>query len=184
MQSASNTHTPSQLPRTIACVSLTVRSVWLSLSLLLGIALTRPPPSTVPASTYSSLSLSYIGAMLCSNLALSFMSYPAQTLAKSCKLIPVMIARIVINRAKYEVREYVQVALITGGISVYMTCQPGEMGAGSKGGQEGSAFTVMSFGVDGSWFGLALCLAALALDGYTVTQHTHTHSNHVCQLAD
>ena len=143
---------------------------------LAGIAYTRPPPATVPLTAYTRLSLSYIGAMLLSNWALSYMSYPAQSLAKSCKLIPVMLARILINKATYEAREYVQVALITGGISIFMAWQAGEAGNG-KGGGEGGTFSVMSMGVDGSWFGLALCLAALALDGYTVnTPHTFTQT--------
>ena len=103
------------------------------------------------------------------------MSYPAQSLAKSCKLIPVMIARIIINKAKYEVREYVQVALITGGISLFMTYQSGEAGHG-RAGEQGTAFMFLSLAVDGSWVGLALCLGALALDGYTVTQHAHKHN--------
>ena len=123
------------------------------------------------------MSLSYIGAMLLSNWALSFMSYPAQSLAKSCKLIPVMLARIIINKARYELREYVQVALITGGISVFMTYQPG---VAVKDTSEAQEFTVLSLTVDASWVGLALCFVALALDGYTVRV---THNTSIAQLA-
>ena len=143
-------------------------------SYLPGMAFSRPPPATVPASAYTRMSVSYIGAMLLSNWALSYMSYPAQSLAKSCKLIPVMIARIVINKAKYEPREYVQVALITGGITLFMTYQAGE--TGSAGEQEDMAAGLLALGLDSSWFGLALCLIALAFDGYTVASNTHTET--------
>ena len=127
----------------------------------------------MPLSTYTRVSLSYIGAMLCSNWALSYMSYPAQNLAKSCKLIPVMLARILINHARYELREYAQVALITGGIALFMTHQPDAAGHDSDSAGEDKAFSLLSLGIDGSWIGLALCIAALALDGYTVG-HTDT----------
>ena len=45
----------------------------------------------------------YLLAMACSNESLRFVSYPFQSLAKSCKLIPVMMSRVVLLRAKYPV---------------------------------------------------------------------------------
>jgi len=41
-------------------------------------------------------------------------SYTAQVLAKSCKLIPVMIARFVMDGKRYSVLEYTAAALIAG----------------------------------------------------------------------
>lgn len=43
----------------------------------------------------------YLLAMACSNESLRFVSYPFQSLAKSCKLIPVMMSRVILLKAKY-----------------------------------------------------------------------------------
>ena len=141
-----------------------------------ALLVTRPPPISVPGLAFLKMSLSYIGAMLLSNWALSFMTYPAQSLAKSCKLIPVMLMRIVINHARYEVREYVQVALITSGISVFMLYQ-GEL----LGGPTLTPQTVL--GLDMSWIGLLLCLLALMLDGYTGPIQERVCAEHKCTMA-
>ena len=47
-------------------------------------------------------------------LPLATRSYTAQVLAKSCKLIPVMIARFVMDGKRYSVLEYSAAALIAG----------------------------------------------------------------------
>jgi UDP-galactose transporter B1 len=101
------------------------------------------------------MSASYIGAMFSSNLALGYMSYPAQALAKSCKLIPVMLSRFVLMRGdvRYSRREVLQVIAITAGIGVFM------MGAEGSGHGKKERET--------SWLGLGLCILSLALDGYT-----------------
>ena len=144
------------------------------------LALTHPPAIHVPPLTFLKMSLSYISAMLLSNWALSWLSYPAQNLAKSCKLVPVMLMRIVINQAKYEVREYVQVAFITLGIAVFMVWQEVEGGA-SKPGGEGGALGLGA--IDMSWVGLLLCLLALMLDGYTGPVQERVCAEHKCSMA-
>ena len=109
----------------------------------------------MPASAYFSMSASYIGAMFSSNLALGYMSYPAQALAKSCKLIPVMLSRfLIMKEVRYSRREVVQVIAITAGIGIFMLGSDGS-GHGAKKEKETS------------WLGLGLCIFSLALDGYT-----------------
>jgi solute carrier family 35 (UDP-galactose transporter), member B1 len=44
-----------------------------------------------PITSYSYVGISYICAMLFSNEALKYVSYPTQALGKSCKMIPVML---------------------------------------------------------------------------------------------
>lgn len=104
----------------------------------------------VPKARYAQIAFSYIGAMYCSNWALAFVTYPTQALAKSCKLIPVMLMRIVINGKKYKLRDYLCVALITAGISVFSLAKKAKPGEASN-----------------SVFGMALLFASLALDGFT-----------------
>jgi len=119
----------------------------------------KTPEAKVPATAYFFMSASYIGAMFSSNLALGYMSYPAQALAKSCKLIPVMLSRFILMReVKYSAREVVQVIAITAGIGVFM------LGAEGGGGGHGGSSKKER---ETSWLGLALCIFSLALDGYT-----------------
>jgi len=112
------------------------------------------PATGPPIGHYFFMSASYIGAMFCSNLALGYMSYPAQALAKSCKMIPVMVARFLLVRGvKYSRTEIIQVVAVTSGIAVFM------LGGGKGGGRSG--------GPETSFLGLFLCLLSLGLDAYT-----------------
>ena len=49
--------------------------------------------------------VTYVLAMLCSNMSLMYVSYPMQALGKSCKLVPVMLGTILIGKASYSLRE-------------------------------------------------------------------------------
>ena len=124
----------------------------------LAVGLFTPTPKDVPsppALAYLGMSASYIGAMFSSNLALGYMSYPAQALAKSCKLIPVMLSRfLLMKEVRYTRREIIQVIAITAGICVFMMGAEGGGGSGKK-------------EKETSWLGLGLCIFSLALDGYT-----------------
>eukprot|EP00927_Polykrikos_kofoidii_P044931 TRINITY_DN387_c0_g1_i2.p1 TRINITY_DN387_c0_g1~~TRINITY_DN387_c0_g1_i2.p1 ORF type:complete len:320 (-),score=56.50 TRINITY_DN387_c0_g1_i2:208-1167(-) len=73
-------------------------------------------------------------------------SFPVATLAKSSKMVPVMIGSLLLGKAKYSFREYMNVALIVGGTAVVSTAGK------SKGGES-------------SLLGLAFLIAALACDG-------------------
>merc|ERR1719326_2256288 len=42
-------------------------------------------------------------------------SFPVATLAKSSKMVPVMVGQLLLGKAKYSIREYLHVALIVGG---------------------------------------------------------------------
>jgi len=73
-------------------------------------------------------------------------SFPVATLAKSSKMVPVMIGQLLLGKASYGVREYLHVALIVGG-----TAAVSMAGKAKKG--------------ESSSLGLALLIAALACDG-------------------
>lgn len=127
----------------------------------------------MPATAYFSMSASYIGAMFSSNLALGYMSYPAQALAKSCKLIPVMLSRfLIMHEVKYTRREIVQVVAITAGIGIFM------MGADSAHGSSSAKKEKET-----SWLGLGLCILSLALDGYTGPAQEKLNRRHKLSMA-
>jgi UDP-galactose transporter B1 len=90
---------------------------------VVGLLVFTLPPNRVKLFDYFQIAMSYIGAMFASNVALAYVSYPTQALGKSCKLIPVMLTRIFVNRVSYETREYVNVALTTAGITMFQLYQ-------------------------------------------------------------
>ena len=97
----------------------------------------------------------YAFAMVASNQALQHVSYPTQALGKSCKMIPIMFANVMINGTKYSNLKYASAFFITVGIVVFRL-----FGSSSKTGGENSNF------------GLLLLLASLCLDGLTASNQT------------
>ena len=91
----------------------------------------------------------YIIAMFCSNEALKYVNYPTQAVAKSCKMIPVMLMGVVMGTKKYTWREYFCVGIITAGIVTFRLAK-------SKGASS-----------ENSTVGLALLFVSLLCDGLT-----------------
>lgn len=85
--------------------------------------------------------------MSSSNEALKYVSYAFQALAKSCKMIPVMLGNVVIGNKKYRLKEYLVVLVITAGVVLFNTSK-------RKTSDTSSSTT-----------GLLLLGASLALDG-------------------
>ncbi|KAI1790121.1 UAA transporter [Ganoderma leucocontextum] len=52
--------------------------------------------------------------------ALSYITYPAMVLGKSCKLVPVMIMNVLLYRRKFARHKYLVVAMVTLGITMFM----------------------------------------------------------------
>jgi UDP-galactose transporter B1 len=79
-------------------------------------------------------------------------SYPTLTLAKSCKLVPVLFANVIIYRRRFAPYKYVVVSLVTIGISTFMLFGESKKGKTSQ---------------NSSLVGLLLLLGNQALDGMT-----------------
>mmetsp|Transcript_65843 Transcript_65843/g.157351 ORF Transcript_65843/g.157351 Transcript_65843/m.157351 type:complete len:404 (+) Transcript_65843:72-1283(+) len=58
--------------------------------------------------------------------ALKFVSFPLQTLAKSTKIIPVMIMGKVLNKRTYPWVEYAEAAMISVGVNIFMMSEKGD----------------------------------------------------------
>lgn len=92
--------------------------------------------TTAPLYKFSISSIANILSAWFQYEALKFVSFPTQVLAKSCKIIPVMIMGKIVSRTKYQLYEYVTAGLISFGMVLFMT--------GSAGESKGSAVTTLT----------------------------------------
>jgi len=111
----------------------------------------KTPPSKVPMISYLPISLTYIGAMFCSNFAIEFVNYPTMVLAKSCKPIPVLLMGVLVLGKKPDLMKYIVVIAITAGIVIF------------------TSDTIVSTKdhKENTYEGILLLAASLAMDGIT-----------------
>ncbi len=102
-----------------------------------------------PWYVYACTSLSYILGLLFSNSALQHVDYPTQVLAKSCKMVAVMLAGVVLARRKYSLPQYTSVLILTGGIFMFSFFRSSGKAAGDPTSTLGIALLVMSLTCDG-----------------------------------
>lgn len=69
---------------------------------------------------YGSSALTYLLAMVCSNMALQWVPYPTQVVGKSAKPIPVMILGVLVGKKAYPLKKYLFVFLIVIGVVLFM----------------------------------------------------------------
>jgi len=69
---------------------------------------------------YAGCSLTYLLAMISSNMALRWVPYPTQVVGKSAKPIPVMILGVLIGRKSYTMQRYLCVLMIVIGVVMFM----------------------------------------------------------------
>jgi len=101
-------------------------------------------------------SMAYVFAMLFTNWSLTYISYPTQALAKSCKILPVMMGGWFVKHVKYHSLQYVSVCMITGGILMFNLLK-------AKGGEDSPIGILLLFG----------SLAMDALNGYATENVRH-----------
>ncbi|XP_066376311.1 UDP-galactose/UDP-glucose transporter 3-like [Miscanthus floridulus] len=86
--------------------------------------------------------------------ALKYISYPAQVLAKSSKMIPVMLMGTLLYGVKYTLPEYFCTFLVAGGVSSFALLKT-------------SSKTIKKLANPNAPLGYTLCFLNLAFDGYT-----------------
>ena len=94
--------------------------------------------------------------------ALSYITYPAMVLGKSCKLVPVMIMNVLLYQRKFARHKYLVVAMVTLGITMFMGFgkeKPSKAKSSKNGGGELSAYTQL--------IGISYLLINLLIDGAT-----------------
>jgi len=101
----------------------------------------------IPMKMFAISGASQVSAKAFTSLALANgLSFPVATLAKSGKMVPVMVGSLLLGGASYSVREYLQVAAIIGGTAI--------VSMGKKKGSSGNSvlgvvFIVLSLVMDG-----------------------------------
>ncbi|KAI8874256.1 UAA-domain-containing protein [Ramicandelaber brevisporus] len=100
--------------------------------------------------------------------ALRYIDYPTQTLAKSCKLVPVMFMGIILYRQKFPLYKYVTVLLITAGVSGFMLLKPQNPAKAASSEAALAGVTSME-----RLLGLGLVLINLLIDGATNSTQDH-----------
>jgi len=110
-------------------------------------------PDTTRPMYYAVSSITYLLAMVFSNMALQWVNYPTQVVAKSGKPIPVMILGVLLGRKSYPLKKYLFVLLVVIGVALFMF-------------KDGKSKSSQS---DASMMGLGeiLLLLSLTMDGVT-----------------
>lgn len=85
------------------------------------IKMRQEPRHRTPFYKYTYASFSNIMSAWFQYEALKFVNFPTQVLAKSCKIIPVMLMGKIMSRTKYECYEYLTAVLISLGMVFFMT---------------------------------------------------------------
>jgi solute carrier family 35 (UDP-galactose transporter), member B1 len=86
--------------------------------------------------------------MVSSNMALRWVAYPAQVVAKSAKPIPVMLLGVLIGRKSYTAQKYCFVFLIVLGVVMFMF-KEGKGGAAAESTGLGEILLLLSLSMDG-----------------------------------
>lgn len=89
----------------------------------------------------------------CGLIALKNISYPAQVLAKSCKMVPVMLMGTLLHGKRYSALEYACMSCIGVGISLFA--------------RKSSSRVTAKLAAPNAPLGYALCFINLTFDGYT-----------------
>lgn len=98
---------------------------------------------------YSSSALTYLLAMVCSNMALQWVNYPTQFVGKSCKPIPVMILGVLLGRKHYALKKYLFVLLIVIGVALFMYKDGKKVDSDNSGLGFGEVLLLLSLTMDG-----------------------------------
>ena len=107
--------------------------------------------------------------------ALSYISYPAMVLGKSCKLVPVMIMNVLLYRRKFAPHKYLVVFMVTTGITIFMAFGGETKGKAKSHGNTNTNGTQSPYG---NMIGIAYLLINLALDGAVNSTQDEVFARH------
>ena len=102
--------------------------------------------------------------------ALSYITYPAMVLGKSCKLIPVMIMNVLLYRRRFAPYKYLVVGMVTFGITLFFGFGKEKPSKGSSKNGDLPLYT--------QFIGIAFLLINLAIDGATNSTQDEIFARH------
>ena len=128
-----------------------------------GMQITGGGTKNLPKREFALSGATQVMAKACTNLALRYgVSFPIVTLAKSGKMVPVMIGSIVLGGASYSIREYLQVIMIIGGTCLVSMAK--KKGAGGPSSVGGILFVLLSLTMDGLTGGMQKRIKAVSAE--------------------
>lgn len=118
---------------------------------------------------YGICSLTYLTAMVSSNMALQHVNYPTQVVGKSCKPIPIMILGVLLGKKRHSLKKYLFVSLIVLGVALFMYKKNiFDSGLLSNGNKQSSSNNNSILGyLIGLGIGELLLILSLTMDGMT-----------------
>lgn len=73
----------------------------------------------IPITTYALLAAATLTTMSLSNASLGYLNYPTQVVFKSCKLIPVLVGGIVLQRKKFCIMDFIAAMSMCFGLAIF-----------------------------------------------------------------
>ena len=104
---------------------------------------------TTHVGLYASSALTYLLAMISSNMALRWVAYPTQVVGKSAKPIPVMLLGVLIGNKQYSVKKYICIVLIVVGVALFMFKDGKTSGSEDASFGMGEVLLILSLSMDG-----------------------------------
>ena len=117
----------------------------------------------IPFTAFFPVSFTHTLASPLGYSALRFIAYPLMVLVSSCKLVPVMLAGMILNGRRFSAREIAAAACMTAGVLVYSWSTPTPT---HKVGTHTAADVPVS-GILSTAIGVSLVCTNLMLEGYT-----------------
>lgn len=124
-------------------------NVFFIYNIFLAILVAKPQGNdTTHTGYYASSALTYLLAMVSSNMALRWVAYPTQVVAKAAKPIPVMILGVLIGRKSYSLQKYLFILIIVLGVVLFMY-KEGKINPNSENAGLGEILLFLSLSMDG-----------------------------------
>jgi adenosine 3'-phospho 5'-phosphosulfate transporter B2 len=124
-----------------------------------AIARARAPADATAPYRFSFCATSNLLSSVCQYEALKYVSFPTQVLAKSCKMVPVMLMGYVVSRRAYSSLDWLVAVAVTAGVCAFKRAEGAGAGAGA-GGTEGT-------GAHTALLGYGLIAGYMAFDSFT-----------------
>lgn len=118
--------------------------------MFLGLAVMKPEKEDKTHFGYYACSaITYLLAMVSSNMALRWVPYPTQVIGKSAKPIPVMLLGVLIGRKSYSIQRYCFVLTIVVGVVLFMMKESRADAAPEQALGIGEVLLILSLSMDG-----------------------------------